>query len=70
MGEVMIYRLLKNYFNAEEFHMKETIPNYKWCLCMIRFPSGLGPLGWSVKWGGGGGLLFSVVYSAFESIWD
>jgi hypothetical protein len=39
MGEVMIYRLLKNYFNAEEFHMKETIPNYKWCLCMIRFPS-------------------------------
>ena len=54
----------------KEFHMKETIPNYKWCLCMIRFPSGLGPLGWSVKWGGGGGLLFSVVYSAFESIWD
>jgi hypothetical protein len=21
----------------KEFHMKETIPNYKWCLCMIRF---------------------------------
>ena len=51
----------------KEFQMKETIPNYKWCLCMIRFPTTASQVALAIQMGG---LLFSVVYSAFESILD
>ena len=56
----------------KEFQRKETIPNYKWCLCMIRFPTTASQVALAIQMGGGGGggVLFSVVYSAFESIWD
>ena len=38
---------------------------------MIRFPTTASQVALAIQMGGGGGgLLFSVVYSAFESIWD
>ena len=52
----------------KEFQRKETIPNYKWCLCMIRFPTTASQVALAIQMGGGGSyyfLLFIVPLNPF-----
>lgn len=51
----------------KEFQRKETIPNYKWCLCMIRFPTTASQVALAIQMGGGGYyfLLFIVPLNPF-----
>ena len=52
----------------KEFQRKETIPNYKWCLCMIRFPTTASQVALAIQMGVGEGyhfLLFIVALNPF-----
>ena len=59
--------VITKYRRSERVSKERNDTYYKWCLCMIRFPTTASQVALAIQMGGGG-LLFSVVYSAFESI--